>query len=431
MKILQVIHGYPPEYNAGSENYTKTITEHLIKLGHSMTVFRREEDPFLPEYNLRKEIEVKTNLTKYTINMARTKDRFISKEVDRKFKDVLEKTQPDLVHFQHLNHLSLSLPNEVKKMDIPSVYTLHDFWLMCPRGQFLQMNLSGDPWNVCDGQEDGKCARICYSRYFTGKDDSDEDIVYWTNWVRERMKSSREAVQNISAFISPSKTVYDYFQRYFPQEKNKVQFLDYGFDLQKLSGRKRVREDKFVFGYIGTHIPSKGINYLINSLSKINESCILRIWGRYRGDSTSYLRKLSEEVSGTSGKIIQWMGEFDGDKIVEQVFNNVDTVVVPSIWLENSPLVIHEALQAGVPVITADAGGMKEYIENGKNGLTFAFRDTESLAKQMEKILYQPELAEILGSKRYPFSKTGDIQSVEFHLNKLLEIYNKLISSYR
>ena len=39
------------------------------------------------------------------------------------------------------------------------------------------------------------------------------------------------------------------------------------------------------------------------------------------------------------------------------VFNHCDAIVVPSIWAENSPLVIHEALQARVPVITADYGG--------------------------------------------------------------------------
>jgi glycosyltransferase involved in cell wall biosynthesis len=430
MKVMQVIHGYPPEYNAGSENYTKTITEELLRQGHSLFVFSREENPFLPEYNLRKEIENKGKLTKYTINLARTKDRFINMEVNLKFIKVLESVQPDIVHFQHLNHLSLSLPLEVGKMNIPSIYTLHDFWLMCPRGQFLQTNLSGEPWNLCDGQDDKKCAKICYNRYFTGKKDSNEDISYWTNWVKERMNNSRKVVQNIGAFVSPSRTVSDYFKQYFPQDKNKVQFLDYGFNLQKLSGRKRVKEERFVFGYIGTHIPAKGINYLINAIGQLHESAILRIWGRYRSDSTSYLKKLSMDVLDIKDKEIQWMGEFDGDRIVEQVFDNVDAIVVPSIWLENSPLVIHEAQQVGVPVITADVGGMREYVENGVNGLTFDFRNVKSLTEKMEIFLRQPEFAKVLGSKRYLYTDSGDIPSVEHHVNRLLELYNKLISQH-
>lgn len=52
------------------------------------------------------------------------------------------------------------------------------------------------------------------------------------------------------------------------------------------------------------------------------------------------------------------------EKILPEVFNKVDAIVVPSIWLENSPLVIHEALQAGVLVITANVGGMAEYIHH-------------------------------------------------------------------
>lgn len=80
MKILQVIHGYPPEYNAGSENYTKTITEELLKRGNEVFIFSREESPFLPEYNLRRDVENNGALVRYTINLYRTKDRYLSEE---------------------------------------------------------------------------------------------------------------------------------------------------------------------------------------------------------------------------------------------------------------------------------------------------------------------------------------------------------------
>jgi hypothetical protein len=58
---------------------------------------------------------------------------------------------------------------------------------------------------------------------------------------------------------------------------------------------------------------------------------------------------------------------------------------VPSVWVENSPLVIHEAQQARVPVITADAGGMAEYVHHEVNGLLFAHRDPAALAEQMQR----------------------------------------------
>ncbi len=64
--------------------------------------------------------------------------------------------------------------------------------------------------------------------------------------------------------------------------------------------------------------------------------------------------------------------EYRNQDIVRDVFDHVDAIVVPSVWVENSPLVIHEAQQARVPVITADVGGMAEYVEHEENGLLFA-----------------------------------------------------------
>ena len=431
MHILQVIHGYPPEYNAGSENYTKTITKELIKRGHKVSVFSRLEDPFISEYKINIDETGENNIGRYTINMARTKDRFVSRAVDIFFEKLLLDLRPDIVHFEHLNHLSLSLPNIANKQGIPTIYTLHDFWLMCPRGQFLQMNLDGEPWKQCDGQDDSKCAKICYSRYYGGNYNQTADEKYWTDWVHRRMNAVRESVNDIDVFISPSKTVMDSFVDSFGQ-REKVVYLDYGFELKKLSERHRNPEDgSFVFGYIGTHIPAKGVKSLIEAFSKLRGKTILRIWGREKSDYTPILRRYANSKGSEIAGRIQWMGEFNGDKIVEEVFDNVDCIVVPSIWLENSPLVIHEAQQARVPVLTADTGGMAEYVKDSQNGFLFKFRDVNSLTHEMEEIMRNPEIASSVGKRGYYYSQTGNVPSVADHVDTLLSIYRNMISKYR
>ena len=52
-------------------------------------------------------------------------------------------------------------------------------------------------------------------------------------------------------------------------------------------------------------------------------------------------------------KTIEWRDEYRNEDIVQDVFEHCDCIVVPSIWDENSPLVIHEAQQVRVPVITS------------------------------------------------------------------------------
>jgi glycosyltransferase involved in cell wall biosynthesis len=68
--------------------------------------------------------------------------------------------------------------------------------------------------------------------------------------------------------------------------------------------------------------------------------------------------------------------------------------------------VIHEAQQAGVPVITADAGGMGEYVRHEVNGLLFMHRSFQSLAKEMQRFADDPALATRLGERGCLFSQS-------------------------
>ena len=167
--------------------------------------------------------------------------------------------------------------------------------------------------------------------------------------------------------------------------------MDYGFHLDRLKGRKRQGGEPFTFGYIGTHIPAKGVDRLIRAFGEVAGEPILRMWGWDRGVETAGLRSLARDLPGSAGIRVQWMGEYRNQDIVLQVFNHCDAVVVPSIWAENSPLVIHEALQAGVPVITADYGGMAEYVHDGENGLLFTHRDATSRPHRCNDWLMPPD----------------------------------------
>ena len=97
--------------------------------------------------------------------------------------------------------------------------------------------------------------------------------------------------------------------------------------------------------------------------------------------------------------------------------------MVPSIWHENSPLVIHEALQVRVPVITANVGGMSEYVQHNINGLLFKHRDVTSLATEMQSLLDNHELAISLGSKGYLQSDDGNIPCINKHVSDIERIY--------
>ena len=435
MKVLKVIHGYPPAYSAGSEVYSQTLCHELSRQGHQVLVFTREELSGQADVAIRDEAdEIMPAVRVRRVNMANHKDRYIHLPLDVVFEKTLAEFQPDVVHFGHLNHLSIRLPEIASRKGLPCIFTIHDFWMMCPRGQFIQMENApnGETWPLCSGQESGKCADRCYRRYFSGcgKSESDEQT-FWKEWIDNRMEYSRDATHCFDAMIAPSRQILDRFTTAWPASRGKLHFIDYGFDRALLSGRQRMPGEPFTFGYIGTHIPAKGIGLLIEAFASLPGKSRLRIWGHSNGQETAALKRQLDNHGAEVASRVEWLGGYRNGDVVKSVLNRVDCIVVPSVWMENSPLVIHEAQQARVPVITADAGGMGEFVKDGINGLTFSHRDANSLADAMLRASSDPERFAKLGERGYLYSESGDIPAIDTHSQEITAIYSAAISRRR
>jgi glycosyltransferase involved in cell wall biosynthesis len=103
-----------------------------------------------------------------------------------------------------------------------------------------------------------------------------------------------------------------------------------------------------------------------------------------------------------------------------QVMADIDWVVVPSIWWENSPLVIQEAFMYGRPVIASDIGGMAEKVTEGVNGLHFRAGNPRSLADVIMRAAGDRELWQKLSSAPAPD------YSMNHHAARVRELYTSL-----
>ena len=422
MHIIKIIHGYPPNYNAGSEVYSQSICNELSKT-NKVSVFTREENPYEKDFTIRKEVK-NENLIFYYANNPQSKDGYRHSELDANFAKLIREIKPDIAHVGHLNHLSTGIIDELNKINIPIVFTLHDFWLMCPRGQFLTRSIGKENnFRLCSKQEDKKCATSCYEVYFSGKEEElKQDTDNWTRWVHNRMQETKAIIDKVNLFIAPSHYLKDRFIKDFNIPENKIAYLDYGFPIEYLTQTKKSKEKtNYTFGYIGTHIPAKGINLLIEAFSKIGNPATLKIFGRDNGQITNALKQLAK----SSINPIEFHGEYINHNLANDVFSKIDCIVVPSIWAENAPLVIHEAQSCKIPVITADYGGMKEYVNHKINGLLFEHRNAKSLQKQLEFAIQNTKLMEEFGNKGYLYSNDGSVPDIVNHCKELEEIYNK------
>ncbi len=185
--VVLVNHGYPPQFNAGSEVYTQTLTARLFqsKQCASVSVIAREINPFALDYSVRRTFDShpgipSNSLPVWLINHPREAayHRFSNPEIDSAFRGILRgrafgaqsqarSESPLVVHFGHLNHLSTQLPAIAKsEFGAKTVYTLHDFWLHCPRYDYsyyiphiipyrsyrsgmTQLNSTSSEWMLC------------------------------------------------------------------------------------------------------------------------------------------------------------------------------------------------------------------------------------------------------------------------------------------
>ena len=131
-------------------------------------------------------------------------------------------------------------------------------------------------------------------------------------------------------------------------------------------------------------------------------------------DYTSRIKSLAA-IPGVSMR-----GGYETDRVAD-VFSEIDVLVVPSIWYENSPLVIHEACMAGAPVVASNAGGMAELVKHEKSGLLFTLGDAASLREALKRIVEDGRLIEDL-RRGIP-----EVKTIEQDAADMLERYKTCI----
>jgi glycosyltransferase involved in cell wall biosynthesis len=138
------------------------------------------------------------------------------------------------------------------------------------------------------------------------------------------------------------------------------------------------------FGFFGQPTAFKGLDILLRALPlalRENPAITLTVFGAEREDALRLFPVL-EPALEAAGQTLSFAGRYDPLDAVE-LMRSVGWVVVPSIWWENSPVVIQEARRAGTPLIVSDIGGMAEKTKPGIDGLHFKRGAPVDLARAM------------------------------------------------
>ena len=213
--------------------------------------------------------------------------------------------------------------------------------------------------------------------------------------VARRLEQVRRACREVDLFIAPSPFLGERMRQFgLPAER--VVVSDYGMRTDLLQPFRRRESGTIRFGYVGTLVPHKGVHVLLEAFEKLLQArgdagVELHIHGNpaWYPDYTARLHDLAADDR------VKFRGSFDNEDALE-IYSGLDVLVVPSVWWENAPITIHEAIITRTPIIASDFGGMADFVKHGENGLLFRVGDAADLAQQMLSIVQEPALLDAL-----------------------------------
>ena len=440
LRILTVIHDFLPKHAAGTEIYAYHLAKRLATR-HDVHLLFCEARHDRPRYEVSHGAYDGLPFTEVVHNYhwENFEETYRDPNMDAIFARVLEDFSPDVVHIQHLHYFSIDFIRLAKAFGASVVYTLHEFMLMCARGgQLLREDME-----ICRLPVPEKCADCIRHRrlgedYGQGKSSSvlgrlaqyvpqglRDAFEHFTppavpkildaKWrgiyaaaAARRLECLKSRMAEVDLFISPSAFLRDRFIESGMIAPDRIVHSDNGFFVEPFRGTAHRPSEILRFGFVGTIAEYKGVHVLVEAFEEIREPGVeLEIWG----DVEVFQEYKARLLGLVRNPAIKLKGRFENSKIAE-VLAGLDVLVVPSLWYENSPLTIHEAWLAGLPVIASNIGGMAELVVHGVNGLHFKVGDAADLRAKIRELIADRSLVARLGRSPGPV-KTIDENALE------------------
>jgi len=404
-KVLICCNAYPPNFIGGAELIAHYQAKHLQGQGYNVIVFTGDTREQGKRHSLRREDY--EGLPVYRVHLTYEDydpkfSNFSHKDIEGYFKTILKKFLPDIVHFHNLIGLSVGLIHIAKQQRIKTVLTLHDHWGFCFKNTIIKNNNE-----ICkDFTQCTECMAVI-------PDENNRNIP-----MRMRQDFIAMQLEDIDAYISPSQYLAEaYVHAGIPQEK--MHIIWNGINVGKFSCIKKVPDPdhiRFTFiGYFGKH---KGIHILLDALQYIRtkEKIILNLIG----DGELFNQYQNEVTDKNMQGIVKFWGKISN---IEDAYAKTDVLILPSIWPENQPVSITEAMAAGIPVIASNGGGIPELIEPGKTGFFFEMGDARDLANKMDEFIENPEKIIVFGVNAFEKIKSNTLEN---QVQKIIDVYNQI-----
>lgn len=333
-RIVMTSTFYPPYHLGGDATHVKALKEELEKRGHEVHVLHsldafRLKSEVMPEGRSQPGVHaVKGRMGKWSARGTYLTGRngAAERELERLVKDV----RPDWVHHHNISLLGAGV---LKERDVPSVYTAHDYWLICPRSDLMFL-----------GKETCAKRRCTYCSLATRRPPQ-----VWRSW------GMRKALDSIDLALAPSRFMAERLHSFLGIEAKVLPNFAVAPDFGPagLGGH---------FSFVGVLERNKGLDLLLQAFKDERVRLGLHVMGR------GSLEPLVREAERASEGRIAYKGFLEGRALWSEVAGS-QALVCPSTGNENSPLACIEALALGVPLMVSSRGGLPELVDAPECGI--------------------------------------------------------------
>lgn len=400
MKILLIGTMYPPYIQGGAEVVLESLAKGLVDSGHDVMVLC-----LTPENDFTREVLDGVTIVRHKIAniywpfekvrppaykrvLWHIKDSYNHNSLDI-ITNAIREFAPDIVNTHNLAGWSVAVWSAVKNAGAPLVHVLHDFYLACPNSNMFK-NM-----HICDTQ----CLSCKVLRY------------------RHKHDSNKvDAVIGVSRFILEKHRNLGYFA-----QAGSHATIHNARDMSHvISPHDKSGSDKLRFGFMGALTPSKGIELLLETYSRLMPANTeLVIAGR--GDN-KYVDSLLARYS--SGQI-RFIGYVDPKRF----YDEVDVLIVPSLSHEALGMVVPEAYANGIPVIASRRGGIPEIVEHGVSGYLFDPDNPSELESAMMKFVQRRAMVDDMSEAATLAAKP--FHQVDLWIKQYEGVYSSVLEQVR
>ncbi len=321
--------------------------------------------------------------------------------------EAINNFKPDLIHVQSFTRkISPSTLVACSRLGVPIIQTVHDFHFICPK-----------TWMIDDKNK------------IITKHNSDLECILHhlpkRNIAYTVLKSMKVKFHSfflekyITHFICPSTFLKELYSNKYGS--NRVSFLPNFIDTSRFSFTPIKNYNELIF--VGRLTQEKGVELLIRAMKEV-----VRLFPKIHlnvvGDGPEHdvLVDLSRELGLT--KNITFTRK-TSQKDMPELYKKSTAVIIPSVWVENGPLVGLEGMAVGRPLIGADAGGILDLIKNDFNGYTFSRDNYHDLSKKIIKLFSGDNVNKFSNNQK----KMIKNHLPEYYSERLLKLYHKILKT--